>query len=189
MIILDLGTKIVVRVSNDRTATDPSQLLISLKIEKENHKKPGTMPPRLFYLLPFVFLSSASTAFLSKSTFLSKQEMRITRGTPRALVPDFLSVPIEPIVTTAATFLDFNPEVKAEVLTDVSHVALDFSCFLTPSKSLYLVFAVVGRMLLLYNDWCVPGHSVPPEELAIQVFLLGATLKDLVRAAVSDQQA
>jgi hypothetical protein len=90
-------------------------------------------------------------------------------------------------VTTTTTFLDFNPEIKAEVLTDVSHVALDFSGFITPSKSLYLSFTVVGRMLLLYIDCYVPGHSVPPVELAIQMFLLGANLKDLVRAAVSDQ--
>jgi hypothetical protein len=98
-------------------------------------------------------------------------------------------VAIEPVVTTTAKFLDFNPEVKAEVITDVSHVALDFSGFITPSKSLYLSFAVVGRMLLLYMDWYIPGHSVPPEELFIQVFLLGANLKDLARAAASDQQA
>jgi hypothetical protein len=140
------------------------------------------MPPTLFYLIPFVFLYSASTAFLSTSTFLSKQEMRITRGTPRALVPHFLSVAIEPVVTTTATFLDFNPEVEAEVITDVSHVFLDFAGFITPSKSLYLSFAVVGRMLMFYMDWYVPGHSVPLEELAIQVFLLGANLKDLVIA-------
>jgi hypothetical protein len=145
------------------------------------------MPPRLFYLLLFGFLYSASTAFLSTSTFLSKQEMRLTRGTPLAFVHDFLSVPIEPVVTTTTTFLDLNPEIKAEVLTDVSHVALDFSGFITPSKSLYLSFTVVGRMLLLYIDWYVPGHSVAPVELAIQMFLLGANLKDLVRAAVSDQ--
>jgi hypothetical protein len=147
------------------------------------------MPPRLFYLLPFGFLYSSSYAFLSTSTFLSKKEMRLTRGTPLAFLHDFLSVPIEPVVTTTATFLDFNPEVEAEVITDVSHVALDFSGFVTPSKSLYLSFTVVGRMLLLYMDWYIPGHSVPPEELAIQMFLLGANLKDLVKAAMSDQQA
>jgi hypothetical protein len=165
-----------------------------LKIEKENHKKTRKMPTRLFYLLLFGFLYAASTAFLSTSTFLSKKEMRQTRGTPLAFVHDFLSMPIEPVVTTTTTFLDLNPKIKAEVLTNVSNVAfdfsaLDFSGFITPSKSLYLSFTVVGRMLLLYMDWYVPGHSVPPEELAIQMFLLGANLKDLVRAAVSEQQA
>jgi hypothetical protein len=147
------------------------------------------MSPRLFYLLPFVFIYSTSTAFLSTSTFLSKQEMQITRGTPRALVPHFLSMPMESVVTTTATFIDFNPEVKAHVISDVSDVFLDFSGFITASKSLHLSLAFVGRMMMLYMHWYVPGHSVPPEELAIQVFLLGNNLKDLVIDAVIDQQA
>jgi hypothetical protein len=74
-----------------------------------------------------------------------------------------------------------NPSVEAEVLTDMSHVMMDFSGFFTPSRSLLRCFSVVGRILVLSADY-LPDHTVHPEELAVQLFLLAYSLSDVLKA-------
>ena len=73
-----------------------------------------------------------------------------------------------------------SPDVEAEVLTDVSHVIMDFSSFLTPSRSLHRIYAVIGRILVICADY-LPDHMVRPEELAIQLFLLGIAAREIYR--------
>ena len=71
-----------------------------------------------------------------------------------------------------------NPIVEAEVLTDISHVMMDFAVFFTPSRSLLRCLSVVGRILVLSADY-LPDHAVHPEELAVQLFLLAASLSNV----------
>jgi hypothetical protein len=97
------------------------------------------------------------------------------------LQQDALSTAIHSLMT---------PDVKAEVLTDMSHVMMDFSGFLTtgtPSKSMRrCFFVVVGRVLVLSADY-LPDHTVHPEELAVQLFLLAVSVTDILKALKMQQ--
>lgn len=68
-----------------------------------------------------------------------------------------------------------TPELESEVLLDVSHLFLDFAVFVTDSKPLLKVAQVVGRLLLLIQDY-IPDQHVSPEELGIQVLMISVCL-------------
>jgi hypothetical protein len=89
----------------------------------------------------------------------------------------------EDALSTARSHSLMTPDVEAEVLTDMAHVMMDFSGFLiTPSKSmLRCLSVVVGRILVLSADY-LPDHTVHPEELFVQLFLLAVSLRDVVKA-------
>jgi hypothetical protein len=72
-----------------------------------------------------------------------------------------------------------DPSLEAELFAGLAHVALDFTGFLSPSKSLIRLFSVVGRVFAISADY-LPDHSIHTEELVIQIFLIGIAMKDLV---------
>ncbi|CAJ1947291.1 unnamed protein product [Cylindrotheca closterium] len=73
-----------------------------------------------------------------------------------------------------------SPLVEAEVLTDMAHVALDFSGLLSPSKSMMRLYSIIGRLFALSADY-LPDHTVHPEELMIQLFLICVTMRELIQ--------
>ena len=75
-------------------------------------------------------------------------------------------------VTNAATT---EIELESEVLQDASHFFLDFSVFVTRSKRFLTVAQIVGRLLLLVQDY-LPDRHVAPEELGIQVLMMAVCL-------------
>ena len=77
----------------------------------------------------------------------------------------------------ARTYL--TPNIEAEVLTDLAHVVMDFSIYLTPSKSVIRIGALMGRMLVLLADY-LPDHSIRPEEFVIQLFMMAVTVEGLL---------
>jgi hypothetical protein len=87
------------------------------------------------------------------------------------------------ISPTSSTLLD--PKLEAEVLTDMSHVALDFTSFLNSSKALLKKSSVIGRVLVIFADY-IPDHSIHPEELAIQLFMLGLAIKNLASPSIEN---
>ena len=68
-----------------------------------------------------------------------------------------------------------NTELESEVLLDVSHLFLDFSVFVTESKPILKVAQVIGRLLILAQDY-LPDKHVSPEELGIQVLMIAVCL-------------
>jgi hypothetical protein len=72
-------------------------------------------------------------------------------------------------------------------LTDVSHVIMDFAGFLALSKSMIRLYAVIGRILVIFADY-LPDHSIRPEELAIQIFLLSVSLNEVLKPLLSLEQ-
>jgi hypothetical protein len=80
-----------------------------------------------------------------------------------------------------------DPFLEAELLAGLAHVALDFTGFLSPSKSLIRLFSVVGRVFAISADY-LPDHSIHTEELVIQVFLIGIAMKDLVYDKLHSRQ-
>jgi hypothetical protein len=80
-----------------------------------------------------------------------------------------------------------DPFLEAELFAGLAHVALDFTGFLSPSKSLIRLFSVVGRVFAISADY-LPDHSIHTEELVIQVFLIGIAMKDLVYDKLHSRQ-
>lgn len=150
------------------------------------------MPRKLLLLTLSAILASEAASFSNYKEMRRaaapplRQRMKPTEWRPRrSVLPAHFGTFLDPISAAHSQLQDLNPEVKAEVMTDVSHVALDFTAFLTPSRLHILSFAIFGRICILYNDCCLlPGHGVPPEELAVQSLLLAKNLSDLVQAVI-----
>jgi hypothetical protein len=73
------------------------------------------------------------------------------------------------------------PDIEAEVLADVSH-ALDLSGFFSRCKSRLRLFSIVGRIFSIYADY-LPDHTILPEELAVQLFFLGVSMREIMKFA------
>lgn len=134
------------------------------------------MTQRLIYVLAFALLYSTSSAFLVTPSFVPRQRQQTT--TVRQ-VSEIVVDTLDSAITSPVMLPNVNPNVEAEVLTDMSHVALDFTGFFKPTRASYLVFAVLGRLLLIAADY-LPDHTVSPEELAVQMFLLGTNVNALI---------
>mmetsp|Transcript_59456 Transcript_59456/g.64202 ORF Transcript_59456/g.64202 Transcript_59456/m.64202 type:complete len:150 (+) Transcript_59456:87-536(+) len=74
---------------------------------------------------------------------------------------------------------DMSTEVEAEVLTAMAHITMDFTGLAKPSKHLIRIFVVIGRMLAISADY-VADHSIHPEELLIQLFLMSVAIKEMI---------
>ena len=123
-------------------------------------------------------------AFHHGPTFLSKRPSATTNC--RAHEIGF-SAAIEScaiLIGAADDAIPLQPEIQAEVLTDMAHVALDFSTFFRPNKAALRLLTVVGRLSVLTADY-LPDHSILPEELVIQLFLLGVSTLDVVKSVAS----
>mmetsp|Transcript_62524 Transcript_62524/g.69955 ORF Transcript_62524/g.69955 Transcript_62524/m.69955 type:complete len:94 (+) Transcript_62524:183-464(+) len=72
-----------------------------------------------------------------------------------------------------------STDVEAEVLTAMAHLTMDFTALAKPSKNLIRLFVVIGRMLVISADY-VADHSIHPEELLIQLFLMSVAIKDMI---------
>ena len=76
-----------------------------------------------------------------------------------------------------------DPLFEAEVLTDVSHIALDLVTFLGPARLGIRVATIVGRVLAMAADY-LPDHKMLPEELVFQVFMLTIAWIGLFKTAL-----
>eukprot|EP00535_Pseudo-nitzschia_heimii_P010258 CAMPEP_0197191070 /NCGR_PEP_ID=MMETSP1423-20130617/22733_1 /TAXON_ID=476441 /ORGANISM="Pseudo-nitzschia heimii, Strain UNC1101" /LENGTH=147 /DNA_ID=CAMNT_0042643607 /DNA_START=77 /DNA_END=516 /DNA_ORIENTATION=- len=90
-------------------------------------------------------------------------------------------------VKAAADLVD--PDVQAQVLNDGSRLLMDFPDLITTSTDskatktrLRTRYAQIAGRLMILGISMVPGHGFPPEELAIQLFFLGVSLKPVVRS-------
>jgi hypothetical protein len=71
-----------------------------------------------------------------------------------------------------------DPSLEAEVLTGMVHVTMDFTGILfTPPRSMLRLFPVIGRIFAISADYIV-DHSIHPEELMIQLFLICVALRE-----------
>lgn len=77
--------------------------------------------------------------------------------------------------TTSLSTATTTPELESEVLLDVSHLFLDFSVFVTANKPVLNLAQVIGRLLILAQDY-LPDKHISPEELGIQVVMIATCL-------------
>jgi len=86
------------------------------------------------------------------------------------------------VVATATAIA--SPDKQAEVLSDSSFALCEYPTFLPDMKTSKLrikVAQVLGRILIIGIS-LLPGHTFHPEELAIQLFLLGGSIQPLIRS-------
>ena len=81
-------------------------------------------------------------------------------------------------IQSAATVMS-SPDVESQFLGDMAHMALDFSGIFRPTKNTMRLCTLGGRVLALMADF-VPDHWIHPEELLIQVFFMGMTVKEIL---------
>lgn len=104
---------------------------------------------------------------------------------------------IDPIITTlesayvsSSMFISSDisdPTIEAEVLSDLAHVALDLSIFMTPVTVLLRAFSVIGRVLDMGADY-IPDHVIRTDDLvfngamlAVYFSLLGKSVVPVIR--------
>ena len=89
--------------------------------------------------------------------------------------PDFIIGDTQQILAMAP-----NTDVEAELLTTMAHVTMDFGGFIiNPSKHLLRYFAVLGRIFVISADY-ISDHSIHPEELMIQLFLMIIAVREII---------
>ena len=73
-------------------------------------------------------------------------------------------------------------DVAAQVLSDGSHALMDFpSIFKKPSKLRMRYAQVMGRLMIIGIGF-LPNHGFHTEELAVQLFFLGVSMKPIIRS-------
>mmetsp|Transcript_29243 Transcript_29243/g.31446 ORF Transcript_29243/g.31446 Transcript_29243/m.31446 type:complete len:315 (-) Transcript_29243:367-1311(-) len=75
-------------------------------------------------------------------------------------------------------------DIEGEVITDTAIALCDGATFLPDLKTskLRIKYAQVMGRILFIDVSLLPGHTFHPEELAIQLFLLGASLQPILRS-------
>ena len=136
--------------------------------------------------LVFLFLALSTTG----SAFTTPSRSRSNRNVAVSFAPtDFTDVGSLVLAKVDAKSLGLgaiktvNPDVGAQVLSDGSHALLDFPSLFNkkPSKLQMRYAQVIGRLMIL-GTGLLPHHGFCPEELAVQVFLLGASMKPIIRS-------
>jgi hypothetical protein len=78
--------------------------------------------------------------------------------------------------------LSSDPRLEAELLNDVSHVALDVTTFLSPRTAWLRLCNVIGRVLIVASDY-IQDDAITLDEWAFQAFMLAVSLHLFVRSA------
>ena len=73
------------------------------------------------------------------------------------------------MIATPSFFID--PKVESSLLSDLAHLALDFTTFFSPNTAFFYGMTSVGRLLSIVSDY-LPDHEIAPDELSFQIFML-----------------
>lgn len=88
-------------------------------------------------------------------------------------------------IADSISLLSFNPDIQAEILSDISNVIMNAAVFVPNLKTTQRLrmkcLEVVGRMLVL-TIGVLPHHQMNTEELLVQLFLLGVNMKPILRS-------
>lgn len=75
-----------------------------------------------------------------------------------------------------------SPQLKTEILNDVSHLTLDMTTFLSPRTAWLRLFNLIGRVLIITSDYIQDG-TVTLDEWTFQASMLAVSLYLFVRSA------
>ncbi|KAL7435254.1 hypothetical protein ACHAXM_004549 [Skeletonema potamos] len=91
------------------------------------------------------------------------------------------SSPILSPILSATQMISSDPHLEAEVLTDVSHVALDFTTLLSPNTAVIRLFTLVGRVLVISSDY-IQDQYISPDEWVFQLFMLALSTRSFLKS-------
>jgi hypothetical protein len=168
-------------------------------ITTTHHHHPSTMVKLALFslLLASSSVNSFQLASHSKPAFASPSRLQVfqtsqdesssfSKALP-TILSSLLTTPSSSDGSTALTTLhhlpstDPDPFIKAEMLNDLAHIALDMTTFMGPEKVAIRAASVVGRMMAMAADW-LPDHWLNPEELVFQMAMLSLAVTGLFRA-------
>ena len=145
------------------------------------HNPSATSPSSLFFYLDVDASVESFAQMVPDSDFLAASLLGPDAKLPSEIVETTASelangiVRLSPQTTTTimtkATTTAATPEFESEILLDASHLFLDFSIFLTESKPFLKMAQIIGRILILAQDY-IPDKHISPEELGIQVLMI-----------------
>jgi hypothetical protein len=101
--------------------------------------------------------------------------------TPFQLFSTPSSSPILSPIVSATQMISSDPHLEAEVLSDVSHVALDFTTLLSPNTAVIRLFTLVGRVLVISSDY-IQDQYISPDEWVFQIFMLALSTRSFLRS-------
>ncbi len=87
---------------------------------------------------------------------------------------------ISPIVKSTQMIAS-DPQLEAEVLSDVSHVALDFTTLLGPNTATMRLLTLIGRVLVLSSDY-IQDQYISPDEGIFQLIMLALSTRSFVKS-------
>jgi len=125
--------------------------------------------------------AAASTATTS-AAIITTAATAVTATNTAAVTTSVSESAHQMVVATATAIM--SPDKQAEVLSDSSFALCEYPTFLPDmktSKLLIRLAQVLGRILII-DISLLPGHTFHPEELAIQLFLLGASMQPIIRS-------
>mmetsp|Transcript_10970 Transcript_10970/g.12270 ORF Transcript_10970/g.12270 Transcript_10970/m.12270 type:complete len:327 (+) Transcript_10970:112-1092(+) len=79
---------------------------------------------------------------------------------------------------------NIDPFIVAEILSDVAHIALDFTTFLSSATIAIRLFSVLGRLFLIASDY-IPDHNIRADEFFFQFIMLGIASTALFQSLTS----
>ena len=68
----------------------------------------------------------------------------------------------------ASTSFFIDPKIESSLLSDLAHLALDFTTFFSPNTAFFYGMTSVGRLLSIVSDY-LPDHEIAPDELSFQI--------------------
>jgi hypothetical protein len=86
------------------------------------------------------------------------------------------------IISATSQHIATDPQLEAELLTDVSHVALDLTTFVSPNTAWIRFCNVLGRILVVSSDY-VQDHYISPDEALFQAIMLTISTQMFLRSA------
>eukprot|EP00985_Skeletonema_marinoi_P009003 scaffold4110_cov88-Skeletonema_marinoi.AAC.1 len=91
---------------------------------------------------------------------------------------------ISPILSATqkiASDPQLGAQFEAEVLSDVSHVALDFTTLLSPNTAVIRLFTLVGRVLVISSDY-IQDQYISPDDWAFNLFMLALSARSFLKS-------
>ena len=146
------------------------------------------------YFPIFLFLTFAmtSTAFVTQSPSPPSIQRSVHLNLSPTGISDVSSVLLanydvqtlgfETFKKLEASIQVLDPDFEAEMLSDGSYALMNLPIlFSNPSKLQMRYAQMIGRLMCL-GIGSLPNHGMHAEEIAVQVFLLGMSMKPIIRS-------
>ncbi|KAL7455328.1 hypothetical protein ACHAWC_006865 [Mediolabrus comicus] len=124
---------------------------------------------------------SKSSSSSSIRMYIDAPDIDIPLFQPLSTAPPSSSPTLASNVFNTQMFASDLPHMEAEILSDASHVALDFSTLLSPNTAVIRLVTLVGRVLLLSSDY-IQDQYISPDEWIFQLCMLAISTRSFIRS-------